>query len=238
MLGIDGSGKSSVAAQLRVHFEATGREVVDASTDALFTEARRGKGHPWDALNCVAQEGWRLFLLDPPLQSAVLASGMLELNAYCLARAEVIAPAVERGAVVISDSYCLKNVVRTLRQAQQMEGALSAAVDDLLSGIRVALSSPHLQPDVGLHFDADPAITTRWRIAQRGALEPGADMSVAGQPGLEAALRLQSALAAELCEDAQAWGWNVLPVDGRPLSETVAAALNCVMSHPSQRGER
>ncbi|GGT43256.1 hypothetical protein [Streptomyces chromofuscus] len=46
-----------------------------------------------------------------------------------------------------------------------MEGGASTAVDDLLDGVRTALSSPYFQPDIGLYFDADPAVTARWRIA-------------------------------------------------------------------------
>ncbi|GGT43251.1 hypothetical protein [Streptomyces chromofuscus] len=59
-----------------------------------------------------------------------------------------------------------------------------------------------------------------------------------GRPGLEAAWEFQAALAAELRADTVKWGWGLLPVDGRPLADAVAAALNIVMSHPSPRGER
>ncbi|PSM40855.1 hypothetical protein C6Y14_22840 [Streptomyces dioscori] len=238
LLGIDGGGKSSVAAALREGLEHAGHEVVDASTDVMFERAALGEGHPWESLHHIAEEGWRLYLRQPPAQSAVFTSGLLELTAYCVIRADVVEPALERGAVVLTDSFCLKNVVRTLRQAQFMEGCLREAVDQALRGVRTALSSPVLQPDVGLLLDADPALALRWRRAQRGGLEPGADLSVAGRPGDEAFVELQSALATELREAAGHWGWHVLSVDGRPLAETVSAALSHVREHPGLRGPR
>jgi hypothetical protein len=139
----------------------------------------------------------------------------------------VIGPALARGAVVISDSICFKNLVRTLLP-RQMDGGLAAAVDGLLAGVHVALSCRYLQPDVGLLLDADPATTARWRLAQHGGLEPGADLAVAGRPWYESFVTLQAELAARLRSAAEQWGWHVLPVDGRPLDQTVAAALELV----------
>jgi hypothetical protein len=78
LLGIDGCGKSSMASALRAHLEGGGREVVDAGPTAMYTRARGGGGHPWDALDRIVEEGWRLYLAQPPRQSAVVTSGLLE----------------------------------------------------------------------------------------------------------------------------------------------------------------
>jgi len=232
MLGIDGSGKSSVATALRERLEAAGREVVDVGINTMYSVAQSATGPPWDSLRAISDEGWRLYLREPPSQAAILTSGLLELAAHYLIRAEVIGPALERGAVAISDSFCLKNIVRTLRQVQHMTGDLSPAADALLDGVRAALSAAYLQPDIGIFLDADPALTVRWRLAQRGRIDSYEDLTVAGHSGRDAFVKFNAMVAAELRDDAKKWGWEVLPVDGRPLASTVSAALDLVLKYP------
>lgn len=237
LLGIDGSGKSTVASALRAEAAKQGREAVDAGTEAVLAQAKRCDGEPWTTLARIADEGWRLYLQEPT-QASVLTSGLLEHTACHLVRAQVIEPALRRGAVVVSDSFPLKNIVKTLRAAQHMPGPQAGAIDHLVDALTAALGDPFLQPHIGLLLDADPELTHRWRTAQRGELEPGADLAVAGRPGRESFLEFQGALAVEYRAAADRWGWHVLPVDGRPASETASAAVEILSAHPGPQGER
>lgn len=237
LMGIDGSGKSTVAARVRDRLTHEGHEVVEAGTEAVLAAARSGYGYPWESLSRIASEGWRLYL-DSPRQSGVLTSGLLEFAAHYVIRVEVIGPALDRGAVVISDSFGFKNVLKSLRQAQAMPGELKDMIEGLAVQLGAAMSDSYLQPHVGLLLDADSALTYGWRMSQRGTLEEGADLAVAGHSGRESFLDFQGHLAKEFREKATQWGWSLLPVDGRPIDDTVDAALRCVMSHPRLQGQR
>jgi hypothetical protein len=66
-----------------------------------------------------------------------------------------------------------------LRQSH-WPGTDSAAVHALLAYLGSSMGTPRLQPGIGLLPGADPELAYPWRIAQRGTLEPGADLGVAG----------------------------------------------------------
>jgi thymidylate kinase len=89
---------------------------------------------------------------------------------------------------------------------------------------------PFMQPDIGLLLDADAELTYGWRISQERRLGPAEDLSLAGRPGRESYLEFQAGLAKEYRAAAEAWGWRVLPVDGRPQAQTVAEALDVVLA--------
>ena len=67
-------------------------------------------------------------------------------------------------------------------------------------------------------------------ISQERRLGPAEDLSLAGRPGRESYLEFQAGLAKEYRTTAEAWGWRVLPVDGRPQAQTVSDALDVVPS--------
>ncbi|GIG92090.1 nucleoside/nucleotide kinase family protein [Plantactinospora endophytica] len=170
-------------------------------------------------------------------QPGVVVSALVEFAGHYLLRAEVIRPALLRGAVCVSDSFPLKNVVRTLRLAQRMPDPAvpSGALDTLVDAVRAAYSDAYLQPDVGILLDADPELAYRWRVSQTGRVEPGADLGLTGQTGPESYLRFQTVMADEYRTAAREWGWHVLPVDGRPQRRTLDAAVDIVLNHPRLR---
>lgn len=170
-------------------------------------------------------------------QSAIVTSALLELTGHQLLQAEVVEPALARGAVALSDGFGFKNVVKVLRMARLMPGPWPVETLDLLvEQARQTFGSPFLQPRVGLLLDADPALTYGWRVGQRGGrLGPAEDLTLAGRPGRESYLEFQSQMAAEFRRAAADWGWHVLPVDGRPQDRTVAEALDVVLSETRDR---
>jgi hypothetical protein len=164
-------------------------------------------------------------------QAALVTSALLEMTGHQLVQAEVVVPALARGAVTLCDGFGYKNVVKVLRMAQLMPGPFPAATLDMLLDCALrTFGDPFMQPQVGLLLDADARLTYQWRIAQDRRLGPAEDLSLAGRPGRESYLEFQSGLAKEFRAAAESWGWRVLPVDGRPQAQTVAEALDVVLA--------
>jgi thymidylate kinase len=185
----------------------------------------------------IAEEGPRGMLSRLPAdpvgghQAALVTSALLEMTGHQLIQAEVVVPALARGAVTLCDGFGYKNVVKVLRMAQLMPGPFPAATLDMLLDCALrTFGDPFMQPEIGLLLDADAELTYEWRISQERRLGPAEDLSLAGRPGRESYLEFQAGLAKEYRAAAEAWGWRVLPVDGRPQAQTVAEALDVVLA--------
>jgi hypothetical protein len=191
----------------------------------------------------IAEEGPRGMIAKLPTdpvgghQAALVTSALLEMVGHQLVQAEVVVPALERGAVTLCDGFGFKNVVKVLRMAQLMPGAFPASTLDMLLDCALrTFGDPFMQPRIGLLLDADAQLTYGWRISQERRLGPAEDLSLAGRPGRESYLEFQAGLAKEYRAAAEAWGWHVLPVDGRPQAQTVAEALDVVLAgRPADR---
>ena len=259
LMGIDGAGKSTLVAALRSTLEAEGREVVPVTWEAAVSELGGDRSaYPLATLETLGVEGWRLMYADLPAyrdipgwladhgaremigmlpvdpvggrQSALVTSALIEMTGHQLLQAEVVVPALARGAVTVCDGFGFKNVLKVLRMAQLVPGPVPAASMELLiRHAREVFGGEFMRPRVGLLLDADPALTYGWRIGQRDRLGPVEDLSLAGRPGRESYLEFQSALAAEFRSVAASWGWHALPVDGRPQDRTIAEALDVVL---------
>ncbi|MFL6129083.1 MAG: hypothetical protein ACJ73E_08450 [Mycobacteriales bacterium] len=185
----------------------------------------------------IAEEGPRGMLGRLPTdpvgghQAALVTSALIEMTGHQLVQAEVVVPALARGAVTLCDGFGYKNVVKVLRMAQLMPGPFPAATLDMLLDCALrTFGDPFMQPTVGLLLDADARLTYQWRISQERRLGPAEDLSLAGRPGRESYLEFQAGLAKEYRAAAETWGWCVLPVDGRPQAQTVAEALDVVLA--------
>jgi len=125
--GLDGCGKTTQAALLAEAARATGREVVSVREPG-GTEAG---------------ERIRALLLDPAAQIAPWAEALLYAAARAELVAEVIRPALDRGATVIADRYvdsslAYQGVARGLGVAEVLEVNL-AATDRLLPDRTIVL---------------------------------------------------------------------------------------------------
>ena len=185
----------------------------------------------------IAEDGPRGMIAKLPAdpvgghQAALVTSALLEMTGHQLVQAEVVVPALARGAVTLCDGFGVKNVVKVLRMAQLMPGPFPPATLDMLLDCALrTFGDPFMQPAVGLLLDADAELTYEWRISQERRLGPAEDLSLAGRPGRESYLEFQAGLAKEYRAAAEAWGWHVLPVDGRPQAQTVEGALDAVFA--------
>ena len=125
--GLDGCGKTTQAALLAEAARAAGREVVSVREPG-GTEAG---------------ERIRALLLDPAAQIAPWAEALLYAAARAELVAEVIRPALDRGATVIADRYvdsslAYQGVARGLGVAEVLEVNL-AATDRLLPDRTIVL---------------------------------------------------------------------------------------------------
>lgn len=136
--GIDGAGKSTQIDQLEAFFRAHGREVV---------RTREPGGTPLG-------EKIRALLLNDEMD--VTAETLLFFAARAQHIADVIAPALARGACVLSDRFT------DATYAYQVGGKRFEA-DKVLA--LEAMVQAHLQPDCTVLFDIDPR-TAAARLAQ------------------------------------------------------------------------
>jgi dTMP kinase len=139
--GIDGSGKTSQQPRLAEWLRSRGLEVVTCR----------------DPGSTAAGDAVRAILLDRhDLAIAPTAEMLLYMSARAQLVAEVVRPALDRGAWVVSDRYLLANVVY-----QGHAGGLGA---DVVRSVG-AVATGGLEPDLTLLIDVDLA-TAAGRLAR------------------------------------------------------------------------
>ena len=148
--GLDGSGKSTQAAALVQRLLASGYDVVATREPTDGPTGRRIRERARTAEPVAAAELLRWF--DEDRRQHV---------------AEVIAPALDAGQVVVSDRYFLSSVA--------YQGALGLDPDEILS----ASESAHPWPDLALLLEIEPAVGLS-RVASR----PGVDEPAFAQRAL------------------------------------------------------
>lgn len=144
MEGPDGSGKTTQISLLKALFEQKGYEVV---------QTREPGGTR-------ISDGIRAMLLDP-LHSEMTSrtEALLYMAARAQHTAELIRPALDRGAVVISDRYADSTLV--------YQGAARGLPEEELIWLN-RFATEGLVPDLTLLLDGDTDRLTR-RVADRGA---------------------------------------------------------------------
>ena len=189
--GLDGSGKTTQAALLAETARAAGREVVSVREPGGTT----------------AGERVRTLLLDPDAQIAPWAEALLYAAARAQLVAEVIRPALDRGATVIADRYvdsslAYQGVARGLGVADVLEVNL-AATGRLLPDRTVLLELP-----------AERAAERRGAVADR--IEAEAD-------------HFHASVADGFADVARRFPDRVVVVDGSGSPEDVAARVQAAV---------
>lgn len=143
--GPEGSGKSTQARLLADRLRKTGREVV---------ETKEPGGTPVGEV-----------IREVLLHRAVHISPVVEMLLYSASRAalvrEVIGPALQRGAIVITDRFADAS-----RVYQGVAGGLPALQVELITSV----ATGGLEPDLTLILDLDPVLGLR-RADTRGQLD-------------------------------------------------------------------
>jgi dTMP kinase len=147
--GMDGAGKSTQIRRLVERLRAGGREVVETAEPGASRIARQ----------------IRQILLDPANSEM---SPTAELLLYFAARAqnaaELIRPALRRGAIVISDRFTDSTIA--------YQGGARGLGEGLVRQLH-EIACPNLSPDLTILLDIDPALSAqRRRAADRLENEP------------------------------------------------------------------
>jgi dTMP kinase len=140
--GVDGSGKSTQARLLAEHLRRAGAEVV---------ELREPGG-------TAAGERIRALVLDPEATLAPRTEALLFAAARAQVVAEVIQPALARGAVVVADRFVDSSLV--------YQGLVRGLGLDSVRGVN-AFATEGFEPDRTVLLQVDPALASRRRAGER-----------------------------------------------------------------------
>jgi dTMP kinase len=207
--GVDGSGKTSVSTRVAEALRRGGHEVVHAREGGVF--ASRIAGRVRDLVRGVDVLG-----LAPE------AELLLNLAREAQLVAEIIRPALERGAWVVTDrtTYSHLALARWVRGLSAPEAEAAARI-----------ATRGLRPDRVVLVDVDPDIA-RWRRRIRKIRERRLDD--AGRKGLIGDALVEGTRRG-LRELAAAGGWTVVDNTWTTLEETVESVMG-VLRGGSARG--
>lgn len=198
--GIDGSGKSAVSARVADALRAQGVEVVLARENGRYASPIAGR------VRELARSAENLRL-------APEAELLLQLAREAQVVAEVVEPALRRGAWVVTDRAAASHLALA-RRVRGLDGPeLDAAA---------RLAARGRAPDQVVLVDADPDVA-RWRRRLRKLGAPA-------EPGRKGLLgdALGVRLRAAYLERARAGGWTVLGNTWRPAEATARAAVDAL----------
>jgi dTMP kinase len=182
--GIDGCGKSTQARLLADRLRAAGHDVV--------TTREPGGTEAGAVIRSLVLAGADL---DPRTEALLIAADRAEHVA------RVVRPALERGAVVVSDRY----IPSSLAYQGAGRGLGTPIIDEISQW-----ATGGLAPDVVVVLEVSPEVAVARRGAPRDRLESEDD-------------EFRAAVARGYRELAAARGWAL--VDGEPSEETVAAQV-------------
>ncbi|MFB6581777.1 MULTISPECIES: hypothetical protein [unclassified Streptomyces] len=264
-LGMDGIGKSTLSellvAELRGHgltvTPVTWRSCLDADLPAwpqqalrtlwmdtfrlLFGGAADRDGHvvlperyaDWEAQGAEERLGRLRATASSP--SGPLAAALVEFAGNIVLHAEVIRPALDRGEVVVQETFPYKHVLKEYLLASELaaahgDGPYSMEEIDFLFAPVEAFFGGALSPDVGVLVDGPVELALRWRLGQSGAVGVLEDLRTAGRPGDDGFIALQSASARRFHAFAQKYGWTVHTVRDAPVEDNARRGLDLVLA--------
>ncbi|MCI0572446.1 MAG: dTMP kinase [Myxococcaceae bacterium] len=192
--GIDGSGKTTLSNRLAERLKALGHRV---------THAREGG----ELQSAVARRIRELTRDSSLLELCPETEFFLNLARDAQQRTELIAPALARGEVCITDRY--------LPSQLALSGAGRGLAPDALAP-PVEVASGGVWPDLIIFIDVDPDLARlRKRLAKASGLRPSDGDSRKGLAGAGLALRMREGFLAQAKADPDRW--LVVENDAQPL---------------------
>jgi predicted kinase len=259
MLGIDGTGKTTMAELLTELLSAGGHAVKRLSYRGELSQARRTNTRhalqelwveslrllylgvdelvPPPSYAAFEADDWERRLRDAPVAANVpagpLAAAWLEWVGQVLLRHESVIPNLRAGVHVVDESFGLKTAFRELLLAVRLSA--DPAMSEEIGTAKTVLSQlfATCRPDVGLLITSPIEQAHRWRMRQKGSLGVLESMAVAGgDPGLDGFVEIQSQCDAYFREFAATAGWTVFEMDDRPPQDNFDRLLDVLRAHP------
>lgn len=260
MLGIDGTGKTTMTRLLADELEANGHKVKKLSWRDELTLAERPNTR--ESLRQLWVESLRLVHLGVDLPAAPasyeefhrqnweqlysgtsfstnvpagpLAAAWLEWVGQTLLMHEVVAPHRARGIHVIDESFSLKMAYKELLIADLLNSdpAVAAEIDRARKVLTELFRST--APDVGIVVSsASIEQAYRWRMRQDGSLGSLEDLGAAARTrGRDGFLHLQSECDAFFRRFASQPGWVVLEMDDAAATVNFDRLRRLLAGHP------
>lgn len=259
MLGIDGTGKTTMTKLLSEALSENGHEVkrlswrkelelaerpnTRESLRQLWVESLRlvylgveGPAAPasYDEFD---GQGWEdtysgsIFTTNVP--AGPLAAAWLEWVGQTLLRHEIVQPNCARGIHVIDESFSLKMAFKELLIAERL--STDPAMTEEIKRARRILVDLFLScsPDVGIVITGPIEQAYHWRMRQEGSLGSLEDMgAAAGDRGIDGFKELQSECDSFFRSFAEKWGWVVLEMEDAPAEDNFEKLRKLLSSHP------
>lgn len=168
--------------------------------------------------------------------SGPLAAALVEFAGNLVLHAEVIRPALERGEIVVQETFPYKHVLKEYLLATELSKAHAGGpytpddVDLLFAPVEAFFGAGALRPDVGVLVDGPVELALRWRLGQSGAVGVLEDLRTAGRPGNDGFIALQTASARRFHAFAQKYGWTVHTVRDAAVETNTRRGLDLVLA--------
>ncbi|MCX5379755.1 hypothetical protein [Streptomyces sp. NBC_00091] len=268
-LGADGIGKSTLVDSIAESLEAEGvkvrhvswrRVIEEADTSwpvdglqelwleafrTLVGGARTASGPlslPRDYGEWVSG-GWEATLAETELNgvgpAGPLASALVGLAGGVLLAGDAVEPALERGEVVLQETFPFKQVLKKIFVCRRIVGddpGWTAVLDRMQVMVEDVFGSRVFQPDVGVLVDGPLDMAFQWRMAQSGQVGVLEDYRVAGDSGEAGYLQMQQESVEVFRRLAGQWDWLVHQVDGAGLESNLRRGRAMVLGHPALQG--
>jgi thymidylate kinase len=261
LLGIDGIGKSTLAADLAELSRRAGRPCTTISWRRAIEQPVDGDAtrYPVPSMQNLWFEIFRLYYggatldggtrtlpgsyadlnsrggteylhdatVDGLRAAGPFAATWLEVAGNLLLRHETIEGLLDRGHLVVQESFGYKHVVKELLLVERLAPGWVADLEPARSFLRDFFGRA-LRPDLGIHLAGDPRLALRWRTAALGRSGAFENLAIAGDDEGESFIALQSACAAEFGRFADAHGWLRVAIADAPAAvnrERILAAV-------------
>jgi len=183
----------------------------------------------------IEANGGTKYLADAEVSGVVptgpVASALLELSAKTLLHQQVIRRLVNKGVVVIDESYGYKSVFRALILARSIEPRISQQVERIRVFARDIFGQV-LTPDLGILLDGSPELAVQWRLAQAGGFGPFETLAPSGEDPESSFIRLGGLMRAEFSEFASLYGWETFQISSAPMREQHFRIVNALARGP------
>lgn len=259
LLGIDGTGKTTMMKMLARALEESGHPVKRLSWRKELELAERPNTR--ESLRQLWVESLRLVHLGVDLPAAPgsydefetqgwerrygaaryttnvpagpLAAGWLEWVGQILLRHEIVRPHCARGVHVIDESFSLKMAFKELLIAERLSTD-PEMTEEIQHARRTLVELFHsCDPDVGIVITGPVEQAYRWRMRQEGRLGTLEDMGAAtGDRGIDGFKEIQSECDSFFREFAEKWGWVVLEMEDASAEHNFGKLRELLRTHP------